>query len=159
MPKPALSTNRSELVAKLLELSQSLSAESTRFHQAVAATFGLGITDMRAISLIVQAGSLSAGQLADRLGLTTGAITSVIDRLEQQDLVQRKRDEADRRKILVVPNLHKILDGSNPYRSIGEKFVALLDGFSTEELRTITRFHERAIGITTDAIDELARSR
>jgi|tagenome__1003787_1003787.scaffolds.fasta_scaffold20846495_3 DNA-binding MarR family transcriptional regulator len=64
-------------------------------------TIGLNRTDIRCLDIVETEGSLRAGRLAELSGLTTGAITTVIDRLEHRRLARRVRDPRDRRRVLV----------------------------------------------------------
>lgn len=87
---------RADVPALLHELGAALSELSLRF----AVTSGVHPTDLRAISLIREAEKpLAMGQLAERLELTTGAVTGLVDRLERSGLVRRVRDPADRRRV------------------------------------------------------------
>jgi DNA-binding MarR family transcriptional regulator len=72
-----------------------------RFDQAVADAIGLNRTDMRCLDVIQREGPVPAGRLADETGLTTGAITTVLDRLERGGFARRVRDPNDRRRVLV----------------------------------------------------------
>jgi DNA-binding MarR family transcriptional regulator len=72
-----------------------------RFDQAVADAIGINRTDMRCLDVISREGPVPAGRLADETGLTTGAITTVLDRLERRGLARRVRDPDDRRRVLV----------------------------------------------------------
>jgi DNA-binding MarR family transcriptional regulator len=72
-----------------------------RFDQAVADAIGLNRTDMRCLDVISRDGPVPAGRLADETGLTTGAITTVLDRLERGGFARRVRDPDDRRRVLV----------------------------------------------------------
>jgi DNA-binding MarR family transcriptional regulator len=72
-----------------------------RFDQAVADAIGLNRTDMRCLDVIHREGPVPAGRLADATGLTTGAITTVLDRLERAGFARRVRDPDDRRRVLV----------------------------------------------------------
>jgi len=75
-----------------------------RYDQAVADTIGINRTDMRCLDLLDRAGRLTAGQLAAQTGLTSGAVTTVIDRLEKAGHACRVRDTDDRRRIYVELN-------------------------------------------------------
>src|SRR5271155_5123972 len=92
--------SRKALSEQLQFLGQMASTETAFFHHAAAAKNGLTITDSKTISALMQEGPMTAGQLAIRLNLTTGAITSVIDRLEKANLAVRVADPADRRKVV-----------------------------------------------------------
>src|SRR4051794_40246096 len=84
----------------LLEVRRSQNA-TDRFDQAVADALGLNRTDMRCLDIVEMEGLVTAGRLAEVTGLTTGAITTVIDRLEHKGLARRVRDPRDRRRVLV----------------------------------------------------------
>jgi len=72
-----------------------------RFDQAVADALGLNRTDMRCLDTIEREGPVPAGRLADATGLTSGAITAALDRLERAGLARRSHDPDDRRRVLV----------------------------------------------------------
>ena len=65
---------------------------------------GLNATDLGALCLLLLRGPTPAGRLAELTGVTTGAITGVVDRLEKGGFVRREADQADRRKVIVVPD-------------------------------------------------------
>src|SRR5690242_10908129 len=71
------------------------------FEQAVAERLGLHRTDLHVITLLHDAGTMTAGEIAQATNLTTGAITALIDRLERSGWAQRERDAADRRRVVV----------------------------------------------------------
>jgi DNA-binding MarR family transcriptional regulator len=71
------------------------------FHLAAADAVGLGATDYQASSILDLDGPMTAGELASRLGLSTGATTRLIDRMERGGYVRRTRDTDDRRRVLV----------------------------------------------------------
>src|ERR1051326_4665688 len=108
---------REALIEQLQFLGQMASTETALFHQMAAAKHGLGITDMKTISILQQEGSMTAGQIARRLSLTTGAVTNVIDRLERRSLVRREPDAHDRRKVIVAANQDQNETIGAPYRS------------------------------------------
>src|SRR5262249_50034504 len=72
-----------------------------RFDQAVADTLGINRTDMRCVDILDREGRLTAGRLAELTGLTSGAITTAIDRLERRGPARRVRDDADPRRVYV----------------------------------------------------------
>src|SRR5688572_19438670 len=78
-----------------------LSTATILFHAAVADRLGINVTDVKCYSLLRQRGAMTAGELSEKTGLTTGAITGVVDRLEKAGLVQRRRDAHDRRRVIV----------------------------------------------------------
>jgi DNA-binding transcriptional ArsR family regulator len=72
------------------------------FSEQMAAQLGVSSTDLECLNLVGAGGEVTAGALATRTGLTTGAITGAIDRLERAGLVERRRDDTDRRKVIVA---------------------------------------------------------
>jgi DNA-binding MarR family transcriptional regulator len=71
------------------------------FDEAARARLGVNATDLRCLDIIQRLDGVTAGELAREAGLTTGAVTSVIDRLERAGYVKREADPNDRRKVLV----------------------------------------------------------
>jgi len=71
------------------------------FHMAAADEVGIGATDYQAWNLLDVDGPMTSGELAQRLALSTGATTRLIDRLEASDVARRVPDPADRRRVMV----------------------------------------------------------
>jgi len=149
--------HRAELFGLLQVLGETSSTETALFHQAAAAKYGLGITDMKALGALMQEGPMTAGQIAKRLSLTSGAVTSLIDRLERRDMVKRTPDPNDRRKVIVVPNLETLASGENVYLSMGEAFNRLYETYSTEQLEFLVRYLKASIELNKQEIAKLAR--
>lgn len=139
---------RAELFAQLYGLGETSSTETALFHQAAAARYGLGITDMKTLGVLMQEGSMTAGQIAKRLSVTTGAVTSLIDRLERRNLVIRGPDPTDRRKVIVSVNWQTLSSGENVYQSIGEAFARLYATYTTDELEFLVRYYRSQIELT-----------
>jgi MarR family transcriptional regulator, organic hydroperoxide resistance regulator len=150
------SEHREKLIDQLQFLGQTASTETALFHQAAAAKLGLGITDLKTLSILLQEGPMTAGQLATRLSLTTGAVTNVIDRLERQNFVNREPDARDRRKVIVTVNQQTLAPDNNIYRSMGDSFSLLLQSYSMEELVFLVRFYQASIEMTKQEIVKLA---
>jgi DNA-binding MarR family transcriptional regulator len=74
---------------------------TARFDQAVADAAGINRTDMRCIDALHRGGPITAGQLADETGLSPGAMTTALDRLERAGYARRVRDAADRRRVRI----------------------------------------------------------
>src|ERR1700730_8582328 len=90
-----MSNRKRELFWQLmLEIRASQNA-TDRYDQAVADTLGLNRTDMRCLDILDRQGRLTAGQLAEQTGLTSGAVTTVIDRLEAAGHARRVGDNAE----------------------------------------------------------------
>jgi DNA-binding MarR family transcriptional regulator len=140
--------NKKSLINQMQFLGQIASTETALFHQTAAAKLGLGITDMKTIRILLQEGPMTAGHLAQRLNLTTGAVSNVIDRLEKRYFVKRAPDPKDRRKVIVTVNHRKIATADNVYYSMGKAFEKLLKTYSIQELEFLVRFYQESIEIT-----------
>src|SRR6185436_16887486 len=88
-------------------ISRQYSDVSILMHEAIARQAGLTGTDHKYLGFILQKGEMTAGELSNATGLTTGAVTGLIDRLEKKKLVKRQFDKNDRRKVIIVPNQQK----------------------------------------------------
>ncbi|MDF2709362.1 MAG: MarR family transcriptional regulator [Nonomuraea muscovyensis] len=125
---------------------------------ATAEAAGLNATDYYALNLLDLSGPLTSGELAVRTGLTTGATTRLIDRLEKGGHVRRVPDPVDRRKVIVETTgqpegLDEVLAGTR--RRIGE----VLGSYSEDELATLFDYFARAATAYREATDELISAR
>jgi DNA-binding MarR family transcriptional regulator len=98
---------------------------------------GVNRTDARCMDLLDVNGPMTAGELADRAGVTTGSVTAILDRMERAGYVRRVRDAADRRKIHVELTEEARRVSNEFYAPIVERGAQLLMRFSADELRTI----------------------
>ena len=149
---------RKERIERINREGRRMSTITLIFHQAVAEAAGLSGTDHKYLDLIMENGNMTAGELADATGLTTGAVTKIIDRLEKQDLVERKRDDDDRRKVFVIPK-HE-----NAYKKLAPVFQSLVDGFEAfydqytdEELAVVERYLQESSEFFQTKTEELKR--
>jgi DNA-binding MarR family transcriptional regulator len=143
-------------LSSLSELGRQVSDATILMHEAIARNAGLTGIDHKYLSIILQNGTLTAGKLSELTGLTTGAVTGLIDRLEKQQLVKREFDKADRRKILIVPNLakaNKLFESS--HLDLKEKVENLILTFSKDEIQVIERYLISTIGIMTQITKKL----
>jgi DNA-binding MarR family transcriptional regulator len=90
-------------MARLVRALGRTAAQHAAFTQAIAAQLGVAPSDLECLAVLQDLGPASAGQLAEVLGLTTGAVTGVIDRLASAGFVVRESDPADRRRVIVEP--------------------------------------------------------
>jgi DNA-binding MarR family transcriptional regulator len=110
-----------------------------RFEDAAAEYFGVNRTAMRCLEVLDRAGQLTAGDIARETGLTSGAVTALLDRLERIGYVARLRDPADRRRVLVQMTDQArgvVADVYGPLISA----MAELERYSDDELRLIHDF-------------------
>src|SRR5690348_12788928 len=106
---------------------------------------GVNPTDLGALCLLLLHGPAPAGRLAELTGLTTGAITGVVDRLEKGGFVRRQADPADRRKVIVVPDAERVERDLFPHFPSLQTAAApqFYDDFSVAELGLISKFLSR----------------
>ncbi|MHA7984991.1 MarR family winged helix-turn-helix transcriptional regulator [Rathayibacter sp. CAU 1779] len=147
--------DRRELMARLTDLGAQSATMTALFQQKAAAGYGVGVTDMKALDLLMREGGKTAGQLAEALGVTSGAVTGVIDRLEKHGMARRAPDAADRRRVLVTANLETLAAGPNVYQGIGEAFAHLHDSYTVEQLEFLANYLQASIDITKKQIDTL----
>lgn len=152
-----ITKNRARVIRELIRLGEVYGTETAHFQQRAAAALGLGVTDVKALSALMQEGPMTAGQLTQRLGLTTGAGTLLLDRLAKAGYVERQPHATDRRKVLVAMSRSKLTATNNVYGPIGASFEKLLAKYTLDELECLTRFHEDAIAMTRSEIERLAK--
>jgi DNA-binding MarR family transcriptional regulator len=136
---------RHELLRRMWELGREMSTQTVFLHQAIAQSAGLNATDTKCIDLILRHENerVTAGWLSQQSGLTTGAITHILDRLEKRRYIRRVRDTQDRRRVFIVVN-HASLKPLEPkYEAIGNAYMAMLGQFSDAELQLICNYLEK----------------
>ncbi len=149
---------REELVQAINDKLRETSTETIMFHQAVADTLGLHITDHKCLDLIHRFGAMPAGRLAELTGLTTGAVTGIIDRLEKAGYVRRASDPKDRRRTIIEPVRNKKLERKLEaiFMPLHDRMHKLLSSYSDGELAFL-------LDVLTKSLDqshqELARLR
>ncbi|WP_126426935.1 MarR family winged helix-turn-helix transcriptional regulator [Brevibacillus marinus] len=144
-----------DLIASLLDSSKRLSTQTVMFHQAVASSLGLNITDHKCLDLVLGMGKATAGQLAELTGLTTGAITSVINRLEKAGYVRRVKDPKDLRMVIVEPVYAHLQPIKDAFAPLLEAMTSLYSRYSPAELALILDYVERSIHILNQQTNSL----
>ena len=127
-------------MAGLMEASRDMAGWTVLLHQAVAARFGLGPTDMKCLDLARGERDLTAGRLAEITGLSTSAVTSVVDRLERRGFVTRARDAKDRRKVLIRPTGTHDEEAAEIFAQVAARLQSVLAGYSDADLELINTF-------------------
>ncbi|MEA2637525.1 MAG: hypothetical protein QOE18_582 [Chloroflexota bacterium] len=139
-----MSNRKRQLFGRLmLEIRASQNA-TDRYDQAVADTLGLNRTDMRCLDILDRAGRLTAGQLAAHTGLTSGAVTTVIDRLEKAGHARRVRDTDDRRRIYVELTDDTRQNAGRFYAEHAELAESLYKQYTEEQIELLLQFVKRS---------------
>jgi DNA-binding MarR family transcriptional regulator len=132
---------KSALVNELVSEFRISGNQDSAFDNLAAERLGVNRTDLHCLNIIENSGGLTAGELAAEAGLTTGAVTGVVDRLEKVGYARRVPDPADRRrvKVEVTPKFYSRADRIwGPMKDDWD--AALEGGFTGEELERITEF-------------------
>ena len=137
-------SQRGELVAALQQSVRRFTDEVELYQAAVAGRLGMHATDLQYLGFVERYGPTTAGHLAELGGLTTGAVTGVLDRLEKAGYVRRESDPADRRKVVVrvVPGAAERVEAL--YRPMLASTDPLWDRYSDDELAVVLDFADRA---------------
>ncbi|SCY77551.1 MarR family winged helix-turn-helix transcriptional regulator [Flavobacterium caeni] len=147
---------KDEIFENFQVVSRNYSDASILMHEAIARKAGLSGTDHKYLGLILQHEALTAGDISRLTGLTTGAVTGLIDRLENKALLERQFSKDDRRKIYIVPNKDNCMKLLAPlFDTLQERTSALVATFSRKEMQIIQRYFEEATTIMGQTTNEL----
>ncbi|SFW84520.1 MarR family winged helix-turn-helix transcriptional regulator [Chitinophaga sancti] len=145
-----------EVITQIRRLSQAYAYTSIQMHEAIGRKAGLSGTDHKYLGFLLQQGAMTAGELATLSGLTTGAVTGLIDRLEKKKLVKRQLAEDDRRKVMIVPDTKKIMALLQPlYKEFRKESEKLFASFSNKELKVLEKYFTAAIDIMNETTHKL----
>ncbi len=127
------------LIHRLSNLTQSIQDHKRR-------TFSkskLSNASIACIDLLLTNGPKSSGAIAKHIGLTTGATTLLIAKLEEEGFLRRKIDTDDRRKVIVHPVLKKLKQQSADIDTLKQQLISTLDSYSLEEIAIISDFLQK----------------
>lgn len=140
-----MSSDLEEALAALGPVIQSYQSTVDDFDREAARILRVNDTDLRCLETLVDAGDdgITPREIADRLALTTGSVTTMLDRLEKVGYLARTPHPSDRRRLIVRPTpraLELIWGIIGPH--IAESSAAVAEAFSTAELKIARRFLE-----------------
>jgi DNA-binding MarR family transcriptional regulator len=143
-------------------MASALTAANRRYQQgtdaldqAASELLGINRTDARCVDVILQRGRLTAGELAFAAGLSPGAATTAIDRLERAGYARRVGDPDDRRRVIVEPTERIAELAEEIYGPLRDSGIVLMQRFSERQLKAITEFFEGAADIQLDRANEV----
>lgn len=146
MPKATpRSTPRDRLLVALDEAIRKVGAQAVLISDLVATRVGINSTDLECLDLLQLNGPITAGQMSARSGLTTGATTAMIDRLERAGYVRRRRDSGDRRVVVVEVLEHCGSHIAPLYQPIQKDLEKLHARYSNRELEIVVRYLTEAL--------------
>lgn len=132
--------------------------ELIRHQQAIAERLGVNLTDFKALGLLHRRGDMTPKRLAEGMGMSAAATTTIIDRLEKAGYVERKRGGGDRRSL----NVHAVKGSEkkveNLYKSLRDLTETAVASYSERDLRLISNYLSRATKIFREATAKLHSS-
>jgi DNA-binding MarR family transcriptional regulator len=149
------SEERTKLLVELIAANRAYQSAVEKMDEAFCRRLGVNRTDGRCLDIVDQRPGITAGELADAVGLSPGAVTTVLDRLERRGLVERRRDPNDRRRVVV-----ELTDEANgaaweAYGPLGEMGAPLIAELSDEDLATVIRFLHGGTEINEERAQQL----
>jgi DNA-binding MarR family transcriptional regulator len=152
-----VTTTREARIEEISErMGRDLATKTVLFHHHLAAKLGLSVTDLKCLDLLRAADvPLTAKNLADLIGLTGGAITGVVDRLEVAGFIERVRDPDDRRRWELRPLPDRQGDVLALFAPLSAAMAELTSGYDNDQLTTIAGFLDGLGGILDQQIDAL----
>jgi DNA-binding MarR family transcriptional regulator len=141
-------------------MGREMSGLTVLLHSRIADQMGVSATDYKCLDIVMQGTSpLTAGQIAKMSGLSTGAVTGVIDRLEKRGFVRRVRDPHDRRKVLVEVTRMDMSRYDHLFAHLATGMAEVLALFSPQERAVVERFQRTTIDrLRRDAFSGLEAS-
>jgi DNA-binding MarR family transcriptional regulator len=129
------------------------------FDNLAAERLGVSETDLHCLNIIENAGGVTAGELAAQSGLTTGAVTGVIDRLAKKGFARRVPDPSDRRRVKVEVTRAFYSRAERIWGPVAAEWASALGGFTGEQLEILHRFLRETNEITRAQLDRLREMR
>ncbi len=134
-----------------------MGAQSVITGRTVADRFGLHTTDLECLDLIVMRRETTASELAQATGLTAGAMTAVVDRLEKTGYVVRIADPRDRRRHLIRVQTEAIEPIKAMYEPLQSAMFKLCSSFAERDLEIIREFLSRSTDLAVSCVEQIAR--
>lgn len=143
------------MAAALNRVIREATALGQSFAAAVAAKVGLSPGDLDYLEIIGFRGRLTAGELAAATGLTTGAITGIVDRLEKAGFVRRERDRDDRRRVFVVAEPIAVERAALHYRALAKAIDRLTATYTDKDVALLLDYFTKSRDVVSEEIRKL----
>jgi DNA-binding MarR family transcriptional regulator len=143
--------NRSVIRAEMIVQLRCFSSGAILFNQKVADRVGLHLTDMQCMNLLDMVGTSTPGKLASCMGLTTGGVTVMLDRLEKAGCIKREPNPDDRRSVLVRVNARKMVKINAHYAGLAEELDAYLLTLPQTDIETMVDFFKHLNALRLNA--------
>ena len=139
-----------ENIDSVIRSLRRVNLQGSFFGQTVAIRFGLSESDIETLEALIDRGASTAGRLSELTGLTSGAVTRVVDRLEQAGYVRRVPDPADRRRVIVEVVPEKVAAIQSTLGRIGQASADEIGRYTDAQLSLINDFLMRMEQITRE---------
>lgn len=150
---------KQDLIGELIAAYRANSSQDSAFDALAAERLGVSPTDLRCLDIVQGRAGLTAGELASASGLTTGAVTGVIDRLERAGFVRRVPDDSDRRKVIVEVTDRHYQEADRIWGPVMAEWQRLMTSrFTAAELATVTEFLNASTEIAARHAERIRRS-
>ncbi|MEV8594495.1 MarR family transcriptional regulator [Streptomyces sp. NPDC052012] len=125
----------------------------------IAQQVGLNVTDLTTFAFVIEAGDdlLTAGELAERAHVTTGAMTGILNRLERAGYITRRPDPADRRRVRVAAQPDALARTREIYEPYYERVSELFADYTPDEIAVLHDWFTRASAVAADYLEEHCR--
>ncbi|HEY3008628.1 MAG TPA: MarR family transcriptional regulator [Micromonosporaceae bacterium] len=120
--------------------------------EAVAAHLGVNRTDLRCLDVLIEVESATPGLLAERLGLTTGSVTAMLDRLERLGYLTRSADPADRRRVIVRPTESVVAAATDIYGPLAAAGEDMTARYTAADLRLLMDYLDRGRALQEEQV-------
>jgi DNA-binding MarR family transcriptional regulator len=154
--KKPIKISADELRRTVAEIGREVSARTILMHQAIAEKVGVSVTELKCLDYVSRGTPVTAGRLAEITGLTTGAVTAMVDRLERAGLVRRERSPDDRRKVFICPAedaFGQLFD--DIYGPLAQAAAELAGQYSEPELRLVLEYTLKSIQMVREQTERI----
>lgn len=146
---------KAALIGRILTVLRETDELVDRIEEAAAATLDVHRTDFHCLAVLSRSGPLTAGEVAAATGLTSGAATALLDRLEARGYVRRVRDRHDRRQVVVEVTSTARNKAEPLFAGLIAAAQSAFSDFSRDDLETVLRFLQRNHGVVADHLRKL----
>jgi DNA-binding MarR family transcriptional regulator len=141
-----MKSTKTDLKKRALMAVRDYGVNLTQFRNAMSEWAGLNATDMECLRLLFQKGIATPSELARHTGLTSGATTAMLDRLEKAGLIERRPNPNDRRGTLITPE-----------KSSAEKMASWFESARNAQDKLISSYSESELEIIADVFERFAK--
>lgn len=139
-------------------LGRRLSTEIVLLHSVIGDHLGLSARDHRYLDVLARGGPMTAQQLGEATGLSSGSVTALVDRLIDQGFVERRPDADDRRRVIITASGPRMAAFGPLFAGLGQRFAPHLAEFSVKERKVVARFLEALVNTVREHREALERS-